>query len=290
MRRSFFTTCASSALLLAGVVACSDSTAPGAASSFEKQVSADLAPTAGAEIATDYAFFAATSSTGAGGSFSANIPAGVSASVSPGVNPSIISWINPDCARSGPHHRFVCPRFPWFGRSVDVDFTFYDATGAEQSAYDAETTDSITFSVSDTGALLFSFNQHSFADTSSHHRNVTLSNLLGDPDTLHIWNGTGSTNVHSVRTGKVNKTYQASSNDTTTDVRIRMPRNENPYPLSGTIVRNYSVTRTREGTDTTTRSTTRRVVVTFNGTALVPMLVGSETYTLNLDTRRVVKD
>jgi hypothetical protein len=183
------------------------------------------------------------------------------------------------------------------GHMVNVSYQFFDTAGVSQMAYDPVTTDSATLTVSDTGAFAFSWFNNSYADTSSHHRHVTLSNLVGDPDTLHIWNGTGSTFDHSVRIGHVSKTYQFTSSDTTINVEILQPRRVHPYPISGTIIRNYDMTRTRVKSDTSsdtstvtkTVHSTRRVVVTFNGTVNVPMTVGSDSYMLNLDTHEVTK-
>jgi len=286
-----FSLAASAALLVAGTMACSDTTSPTTgASSFESAASADLAPTAGDEIGNDYDFYSSASASSLGSSFSIMAPVGanVRASIAP---PSSIAaaWINPACTYTPATLNFVCPTISWHGYTLNASYQLFDAASVPQSAYSATTTASINFIVSDTGAVAFTWNQNSYADTASHHRNATVSNLAGTPDTLHIWNATGSTNAHSVRSGQITKTYLLASSDTTTNVAIRQPRGLNPYPLSGTIVRNYAVTRTRQASDTTTHSTSRRVVVTFNGTANVPMTVGTEQYMLNLDTHRVTK-
>jgi len=266
-------------------------------------VSADLAPSAGEDVATDYNFYATASGSATGATFARLMPTGGSSGSSTGIfmqrtpapSPSgltasaIVAWINPACVYTSATSNFVCPTLTWMGHSLSVSYTLFDSLGVAQSQYSPTLTASVALVVSDTGAVAYTWNNNSFADTSSHHRNVTLSNLLGSPDTLHIWNGVGSTAIHSVRSGQITKTYQLSSNDTTTNVAIRQPHGLNPYPLSGTIVRNYSVVRTKQASDTTTHSATRRVVVTFNGTADVPMTVGTETYSLNLDSHRVTK-
>jgi hypothetical protein len=304
MKRSSFFACAVTATVLAATAACSDSsTSPGGANdSGDPQASADLAPSAGEDIAMDYQFYSAASGGATGsGSFSMNVPEGgltPSASIGgmrrggPGTH-----WFHTQCAFTQESNQFTCPTISLLGHMLDVSYQFFDTAGVAQSAYDASTTDSATLTVSDTGAFAFSWFNNGYADTSSHHRFVTLSNLAGDPDTLHIWNGTGSTFDHSVRTGHVSKTYQLTSSDTTIDLEIRLPRSANPYPISGTIIRNYDMVRTRMKSDTSadtstvtkTVRSTRRVVVTFNGTANVPMTVGSDSYMLNLDTREVTK-
>jgi hypothetical protein len=278
----------SAAVAMTILTACSDSTSPDPASAFDAQVSADIAPSAGEEIASETDFYAAASASGTSGvAFTQLVGPGVSAAIAPPTSAAAM-WINPSCAVSS-SLVYTCPPLTRRGHTLSVSYEFRDQLGVLQSAYDATTTASIAFTVNDTGATLYTWNQNSYADTSGRHRQATVSNLVGHPDTLHIWNGTGSTTMRSVRSGQITKAYSLSSNDTTTNVKIRQPRTLNPYPLSGTIIRNYSVTRTRMASDTVTRSATRRVVVTFNGTASVPMQVGTESYLLNLDTRRVRK-
>lgn len=288
-----------------GALACSDSTAPAAnrgltpSASFQAEASSELAPSAGDAIAGDYTFFSSADLTGSGLSFSSNVAGAsvvASASVSAGVSPSLqiptggtAAWISPSCTFDANIGRFTCPSVTKNGQTFTSSYALFDAAGVTQSRFDKVTTASINFIVSDTGAASFSNNGNSFADTVSRRHNRTVSGLAGDPDTVHTWSGTGSTSVHSVRSGQISKIYQLSSTDTTTAVSFRQPRDINPYPLSGTIVRNYTITRTRAASDTTTRTATRRVVVTFNGTVNVPMTVGSDRFVLNLDTHKVNK-
>lgn len=284
---------------LIGAAACSDSTAPSALSTsgtFDAQVSGDLAPSAGDAIANDYAFYSSADMTGSGAAFS--IDAAGARLIAPGgdVSASVqappraaAAWISPSCTFDASSGRFSCPPVTRNGQTWTVSYALMDANGATQSQYDGVTTASINFIVSDTGATAFTSNGNIFADTVSRRHNRTVSGLAGSPDTVHAWNGTGTSAIKSVRSGQITKVYQFTSNDTTTGVRFKQPRDINPYPLSGTVVRNYAVTRTRYASDTTQKTATRRVVVTFNGTADVPMTVGSDSYILDLDTHKVTK-
>jgi len=288
------------AAAIVGVAACSDSTAPAisdpSSPAFEAQVNADLAPSAGDAIANDYSFYSGADLTGAGASFSINAvgarlidPAGgVSASIETPPR-AAAAWISPSCTFVASSGRFTCPPVTKNGQTWTVTYALMDANGVSQSQYDNVTTASINFIVSDTGATSFTSNGNTFADTVSRHHDRTVSGLAGSPDTVHTWNGTGTTSIESVRSGQITKVYEMSSTDTTSGVRFKQPRDINPYPLSGTLVRNYTVTRTRLASDTTRHVATRRVVVTFNGTASVPMTVGSDNYLLNLDTHKVTK-
>lgn len=285
--------------LIVGAAACSDSTSPSGLSSpgtFDAQVSPDLAPSAGDAIANDYAFYSSSDMTGSGAAFSINAAGarliapggGVSAAVEAPPR-AAAAWISPSCTFDASTGRFACPPVTKNNQTWTVSYALMDANGATQSQYNDVTTASINFIVSDTGAVAFTNNGNSFADTVSRRHNRTVSGLAGTPDTVHTWNGTGTSAIRSVRSGQITKVYVFTSADTTSAVRFKQPRDINPYPLSGTVVRDYTVTRTRLASDTTTRTASRRVVVTFNGTANVPMTVGADKYILNLDTHKVTK-
>ena len=295
--RPLFTTgtAGTAALLIGCLIACSDSTSPGTATStFDTQVSADLAPSAGEDVSADYAFYSSASGAGdtAKASFSFDAPATnlhVAASRSVPTSASA-AWISPACAFDLGTHFFDCSlKVAKNGHLFSVTYKLFDSTGAVQQTYNKFSTDSIQFIVGDTALISYSFNGNTFADTVRKQRSATVSGLKGNPDTVHTWNATGSGSIMSVRSGQITKIYTLLSTDTTTDVRIKQPRGINPYPLSGTIIRNYTITRDRLASDTTHYETTRRVVVTFNGTANVPMMIGSDSYMLNLDTRIVTK-
>lgn len=287
------------ALGAVGAIACSDSTAPTggttASAAFETEATADLAPSAGEDVSTDYAYFSSADVTGSGGSFSVNVLGasmagnGVSASVNAPPPAAAAAWISPSCVFNAATGRFACPTVTKGGHVYTTTYALFDANNVVQSSYNKVTTASINFIVTDSGAVSFSSNGNTFSDTTLRRQDRTVSGLAGDPDTVHVWNGTGSGSVRSTRSGQITKIYVLTSSDTVSGVAFKQPRDINPYPLRGTLIKNYTVTRTREASDTTTHTTTRRVVVTFNGTANVPMTVGGVAYTLNLDTHKVTK-
>lgn len=283
-------------LVVLGASACSDSTAPGGMSpsaSFEAEVTPDLAPSAGEDISTDYAFMSGADLTGSGVSFSVN-PSGamlararVAASVLTPPGGGSAAWISPSCVLNSTTGRFNCPPVTKGTQTYTTSYALFDINGAPQSVYDKSTTASINFIVADTGQTSYTANNNTFSDTTYRLHNRTVSTLLGD--TVHTWNGSGTGSVHSSRTGQISKVYVFSSIDTASAIRFRQPRDINPYPLGGTFVKNYTVVRTREASDTTTHTATRQVLVTFNGTVNVPMTINGVAYTLNLDTHKVTK-
>ncbi|MEO7216841.1 MAG: hypothetical protein ABI026_01485 [Gemmatimonadaceae bacterium] len=286
------------ALAVITVAACSDSTAPAASrpassASFEASVTQDLAPSAGEDVATDYAFMSAADLTGSGGSFGASTAGATVAGVrvSPIVNApppgASATWISPSCTFDSATGRFFCPPTTRGKQTYTTNYALFDINGTTQSQFNKNTTASINFIVADTGEASYSANSNTFTDTTYRLHNRTVSTLLGD--TVHTWFGSGTGSVRSTRTGQITKTYVLSSVDTASAIRFRQPRDINPYPLGGTFVKNYTVVRTRAATDTTTHTTSRQVVVTFNGTVSVPMTINGTAYTLNLDTHKVTQ-
>lgn len=231
--------------------------------------------------------------TSSGASFSISAPGAaiVGVGVSPIVNTppagGSATWISPSCVFNAGIGRFTCPPVKKGSQTYTTSYALMDINGATQSAYNKATTASVNFIVADTGATAFTDNGNSFSDTTYRLHNRTVSNLLGD--TVHVWNGTGAGSVHSTRQGQILKVYTFASVDTASGVAFKQPRDINPYPLRGTFTKDYTVIRTRQASDTTTHTTTRQVLVTFNGTANVPMVINGVSYSLNLDTHKVTK-
>ena len=82
------------------------------------------------------------------------------------------------------------------------------------------------------------------------------------------------------------RSYNFSASSVITDVVIPVPRGSG-WPLSGTIERTVTAERTN-GDNVETR--TRTVLVEFNGTHLVLVTVNGEPFTLNLETREIIRE
>jgi hypothetical protein len=116
-------------------------------------------------------------------------------------------------------------------------------------------------------------------------RDLTVSGFLG-PN--RIWNGFGSSADTSSRSeGLSSRKYTGLSLDTLKAVTFVDERAVHPYPLSGVAIRvvDYTVVSTGKQLETTTVH--KRVVVTFNGTADVPISLGDYNCVLHLDTHKV---
>jgi len=184
--------------------------------------------------------------------------------------------------------RFVCvpkSRGPF---SSTRSYAYADLAGAAQTAYSATTTASANFK----WTLVGTITKRRWSGTMTRDRDVTISGLLG-ANTLITINGTGSAERQRTKFAKedaeganaVERDYDMAGSTLVKDVVTAAVRLPDTWPVSGTITRNHSVTRTDavNGTKTTTRTS----VVTFNGTQFVPLTVNGTPFTLDLATGTV---
>jgi hypothetical protein len=167
------------------------------------------------------------------------------------------------------------------GKSVVKSYQFLDASGNPMDKFVKGTTESIHYLMK-TDAVESRDN-----NTSATHslRDATLSGFLG-PN--RIWNGFGSsadTTVH--KEDLSTRTYTGLSVDTVKAVAFLDERALHPYPISGVAVRVVDYTVVSTGNQVETTTVHRRAVVTFNGTADVPISLGDYNCVLHLDTHKV---
>ena len=79
------------------------------------------------------------------------------------------------------------------------------------------------------------------------------------------------------------RSYEMSGTSTIQDLVHGVPREDNPWPLSGTITRQITV-EIVNGPDGD-RSVERTATVTFNGTQFVTMTVNGESFEVDLSAR-----
>lgn len=137
--------------------------------------------------------------------------------------------------------------------------SFYDENGDEQDGYDPLLTESINIVLEIEGEV----SRAGWEASIYRERDKTVSGLLGE-ETTRTWNGTGTSEVSRSRhldSGE-ERSYEAVGTVEYEDVVVPIPGSDPRWPLSGTIRRTFTVTRT--GPDgSTTRS--MEVVITFDG-------------------------
>jgi hypothetical protein len=166
-------------------------------------------------------------------------------------------------------------------KTVVKSYQFLDASGNPMDTFVKGTTEAIHYLMKTDGVETRDNNRsvvHSLRD-------ATLSGFLG-PN--RIWNGFGSSADTTVHTEDLStRTYTGFSVDTLKAVTFLDQRALHPYPISGAFVRvvDYQVVSTGKQLETITVH--KRAVVTFNGTADVPISLGDYTCVLHLDTHKV---
>lgn len=163
-------------------------------------------------------------------------------------------------------------------RSRTVDH--YDAAGELQEGYDALTTASIHSVLEVEGSAERMEMEMSLART----RDIWVTGLEGE-ETARTANGTGTEARSRARMSDENgdRSYTMSGTVLIEDVVHGVPREEFPWPLSGTITREVQVEKT--GGPDGDRSFSKTVVITFNGESVVTMTVDGESFELDLEER-----
>jgi hypothetical protein len=240
--------------LLALVAACSDGAGPTTATPADAaRLNADVAVTTGAGIASDVAVW---------GGNEAAVSDGFARAGSPSAG---------SCTRSG--NVTTCTGGRDGSLAVTRTVSFFDAAGAAQQAYNATTTARIDFGVQVSGSA----SGDRFTSTVNRVRSQSVTGLAG-AETQRTWNGTGSGTTASTFTGAAgSRTVTTVETDTTTNVVWIVAPTRGQYPASGTVVRRMNVTTTLVGDRSATYTAARRVQVTFNGTAQVPLEVSTVT-------------
>ena len=252
----------------------SDSTGPGNALT-DQQMSADIAASSAPAVATGAAFF---SDAEAAGSALGSVVA--SNACTTNSKSGVITF-----SQSESHPDTVAYNATWQ----------YFAAGVCQNMFAAASTDSIAF----TASLLEADNDPRFVAHATRNwvLDVTGSPTLASAKT-HVWNATGlDADTAEHKTPGLDRTYIGAAYDTATDVTFPNPRNGSLVPSSGTLSRWVTVTVTHKthGVDKT-QTTSRHVVVTFNGQTQIPLSVFDAmrgtallACTLDLTARRIVE-
>jgi hypothetical protein len=167
------------------------------------------------------------------------------------------------------------------GKSVLKSYQFLDASGKPMEKFIRGTTESIHYLVKTAGGEA----KDNYTSVSHSLRDVTVSGFLG-PN--RIWNGFGSSaDTNSYKEDLSTRKYTGLSVDTLKAVTFVDERATHPYPLSGVAIRVVDYTAVSIGKQVETTTVHKRVVVTFNGTADVPISLGDYSCILHLDTHKV---
>jgi len=197
-----------------------------------------------------------------------------------------------DCTASG--GEFRCHPIERDGLTFTRSITYFDLNGDPivdsegNPLYDEATTDGIRYQISVAGDI----SREWWSASIDRQRDLTVTGLLNDNDEdvdnddgVVAWVGSGTGDVERSRhmDGGELRVYRMVSSSTINDVVVPYPRTENGWPLSGTIERTVTITRTLPSGETETVQ--RDVTVNFDGGQFATVTVGDDTYTLDLSER-----
>ncbi|MDX2206391.1 MAG: hypothetical protein SFU57_01995 [Gemmatimonadales bacterium] len=176
--------------------------------------------------------------------------------------------------------RFTCPPNTANGLTITRTLTFFDELDATQTAYDADLTARVDLEATLAGDVT----RGPWTATISRSRDFSFTGLLGAETTRTINGTAASENSRARFTDRgPNRNYTMTSTATVEDVVVPVAADTPPWPLSGTVTREFVVTIGDQS------PVMRTVVITFDGTATPPATVNGEPFTINLAERRAFR-
>ena len=165
------------------------------------------------------------------------------------------------------------------GHSGTTTKTFYDADGTEQDAYDELATERIEVETVIEGGV----SREGWSASVRRDRNMVITGLTGE-ETHRTHNGNGtSTTSRSRHTDEGERSYNMTSSFNFVDVVVPIPGSDLRYPVSGTISRSMTGTRT-DANGTRTRS--MEMTITFDGDETANAVVNGEEVEIDLSAPR----
>jgi hypothetical protein len=181
-----------------------------------------------------------------------------------------------NCAFSATTNRVECATITHDGLTITRSFSFLDASGAVQQAFDTAKTNTVNIKKSVSGTIT---HHETVTSTVNGSSDLTVSGLASG-STQRTVNGTsaGTDATTGTRDG-VAFTASRSAGDTTTGLVIPIQKDHPTYPTAGTIVRSMTATVTPSGQTPSTSS--RREVITFDGSATAKVVITHDGVTKN---------
>jgi hypothetical protein len=172
--------------------------------------------------------------------------------------------------------RVVCAPVIHNGLTVTRSFSFLDASGAPQQAFDTAKTNTVNVNNSVTGTITHHSTATSTVSSSSDFTIVGLAS--GSPQRTVNGTSKGTESTTGTKDG-VAFTVARTAGDTTTGLVIPIQSGVRTYPTAGTVIRSMQATVTTGGSSPSTSS--RREVITYNGSATAAVVITHDGVTKN---------
>jgi hypothetical protein len=180
------------------------------------------------------------------------------------------------CTFSTTSSRVECAAVTRGGLTINRSFSFLDAAGAVQQAFDAAKTNTVNAKNSVTGTVT----HHSTATSTVNSSSDFTIGGLASGSTQRTVNGTasGSETTTGTKNG-VAFTVARTAEDKTTGLVIPIQNGRPTYPTAGTVSRSMSATVTKDGSAPSTSS--RSEVITYDGSATAKVVITHDGVTKN---------
>jgi hypothetical protein len=282
MKRNLILAALGASIAIGGLSACSSDSATSPSQTVtDDEQALDMATVIGDASAENVGLFAAGE-----GSFDATAMVDAPTIASNMDDSAGARWSAANCPFDGGSGFHVCPTVVRGDLTLDRKFRFFD-DDAVTELFQAGATDSVNFQ----SVLEGTISHPRFDDTVSRTRDFTVA-LRTPTDGKRTWNGLGVFTSHSTSTldaGSITRSYVVTDSNTVVDVVVAVPRNGG-WPLSGTFTHVVHGQRTREAARSVSRSVDFIAVITFNGSAIVPIDIGTRHWCVNIASGRILRD
>jgi hypothetical protein len=181
-----------------------------------------------------------------------------------------------NCVFSTTTNRVECPTITHDGLTINRSFSFLDASGAVQQAFDRGTTNTVNVKKSVSGTVT---HHETVTSTVNGSSDLTVAGLASG-STQRTVNGTSAgTDASTGTRDGVAFTASRAAGDTITGLVIPIQEDHPTFPTAGTIVRSMTATVTLTGQTPSTSS--RREVITFDGSATAKVVITHDGVTKN---------
>jgi hypothetical protein len=166
------------------------------------------------------------------------------------------------------NNRVECATLTRGGLTINRSFSFHDASGAVQQAFNSSTTDTVNVMASVTGTVTHHQTATSTVNSSS---DFTIGGLASG-STQRTVDGKAAGKESTTGTNKSGVAFTAvrAAGDTTTGLKIPITSGEPTFPTAGTVIREMRATVTLAGS---AAASDRREVITYNGSTTATVVI-----------------
>jgi hypothetical protein len=173
------------------------------------------------------------------------------------------------CTFSTMSNRVECATLTRGGLTINRSFSFHDASGVVQQAFNNSTTDTVNVIAKVAGTVT---HHQTATSTVSSSSEFTIGGLAaGSTKRTVDGKAAGSESTTGTKKSGVAFTAVRTAGDTTTGLVIPITNGRPTFPTTGTVIREMRATVTLDGSAASTSD--RREVITYDGTATAKVVI-----------------